>query len=428
MKRLHNRLIILSICALIFLPNTALSATEKKIALVIGNGNYLDAPLRNPVNDATDMASALEKLGFKVTLKTNANQRLMEESIRSFGKQLRTGAVGLFYYAGHGIQFRGTNYLIPIHAEIKSGADVKYEAVDASRVLTQMEDAGNNLNIIILDACRNNPFARVFRSKDQGLAKMDAPTGSILAYATAPGSVAADGAGRNGLYTERLLKHMKTPGITVERMFKLVRRDVTKGSQKEQVPWEASSLIGDFYFVESRGISVVATKPESDKHESVPKLSPEPFTAGLTPGVVEEFNKIASIQSKAKKPASNIDGTYEKFPTGIVFDSSTGLEWYVGKRKLVSWKEAKSWVKGLQVGGGGWRMPTIEELRTLYADGVGYRNMTPLIETSTYWIWSDKKEFFSQRAYFFSFILGKEVLASKHMDGTGEPLAVRTRK
>lgn len=156
--------------------------------------------MKNPANDATDMASALRKLGFSVTLKTDVNQRAMEESIRAFGTTLRSGGVGLFYYAGHGIQFRGTNYLIPVHAEIKSEADVKYRSVDAGYVLAQMEDAGNNLNIIILDACRNNPFARLFRSAEKGLAKMDAPTGSILAYATAPGSVAADGSGRNGLY------------------------------------------------------------------------------------------------------------------------------------------------------------------------------------------------------------------------------------
>lgn len=240
MRRL---LIILIACIFVSGPFFGYTATERRIALVIGNGAYNNSPLKNPVNDAIDMASALRKLGFSVTLKTNANQRAMEEAIRAFGRQLTKGGVGLFYYAGHGIQSRGTNYLIPVHAEIKSEADVKYEAVDAGRVLAQMEEAGNNLNIIVLDACRNNPFARSFRSADQGLAKMDAPTGSILAYATAPGSVAADGTGRNGLYTEKLLKHMQTPGLTVERMFKLVRRDVTKGSKTRQVPGRYPRLL-----------------------------------------------------------------------------------------------------------------------------------------------------------------------------------------
>ena len=220
MRRL---LTILIACVLVSVPVVSDATTERKVALVIGNSAYNDAPLRNPVNDATDIASALKKLGFNVTLKTDANQRTMEESIRDFGGTLQSGGVGLFYYAGHGIQYRGTNYLIPVHADIQSEADVKYRSVNAEYVLAQMETAGNNLNIIILDACRNNPYARAFRSSDRGLVKMDAPTGSILAYATAPGSVAADGEGGNGLYTAKLLRHMETPGLTVERMFKLVK-------------------------------------------------------------------------------------------------------------------------------------------------------------------------------------------------------------
>jgi len=235
-------------CVLVSLPAKGYGAQEQRIALVIGNSNYLYAPLRNPVNDANDMAAALRKLGFRVTLRTDAARRTMKEAIRVFGKALQSGGVGLFYYAGHGIQSRGSNYLIPVHAEIQSEADVEYEAIDAGRVLAQMEMAGNNLNIVILDACRNNPFARSFRSGEKGLARMDAPTGSVLAYSTAPGSVAADGSGRNGLYTAKLLKHLQVPGITVERMFKLVRRDVTRESGKAQVHWESSSMIGDFYF------------------------------------------------------------------------------------------------------------------------------------------------------------------------------------
>ena len=206
-------------------PSACLATQETRTALVIGNSSYTDAPLRNPVNDATDMASALKKLGFSVTLKTNAIQRAMEEAIRGFGTTLRSGGVGLFYFAGHGLQYRGTNYLIPVHAEIKSESDVKFEAVDAGRVLAQMEDAGNNLNIIILDACRNNPFVRSFRSSEQGLARMDAPTGSILAYSTAPGSVAADGTGKNGLYTEKLLREMMKPGLDLNHLFMNVRKD-----------------------------------------------------------------------------------------------------------------------------------------------------------------------------------------------------------
>jgi len=176
MRHVFRLMIILPVFVMIFLPDISLSAKNQKTALVIGNGAYSSSPLRNPVNDASDMASALKKLGFKVLFKTNANQRTMKKSIRTFGKELRNGGVGLFYYAGHAMQVHGTNYLIPIGAKIESESDVEYEAIDAGRVLGKMEDAGNGLNIIILDACRDNPFARSFRTSEKGLARMDAPT------------------------------------------------------------------------------------------------------------------------------------------------------------------------------------------------------------------------------------------------------------
>ena len=274
MWKLMIRRIVFILLAIVFLNSRfALSAQEKRTALVIGNGDYKSAPLRNPVNDATDVANTLNKLGFNVTLKTNVDQRDMEESIRDFGKELQKGGVGLFYYAGHGLQSKGRNYLIPIDADIRTEADVKYEAVDAGRVLSQMEDAENGLNIIILDACRDNPFERSFRSNDRGLARMDAPTGSILAYSTAPGSVAADGTDRNGLYTSMLLRHIMTPGLEVGKLFRQVRIDVVKASNEMQIPWETSSLMGDFYFNTKRGINVEA-RTETDL-ESPTKETPK---------------------------------------------------------------------------------------------------------------------------------------------------------
>lgn len=264
MRHIFRLMNILTVFVLIFLPDISISAKSQKTALVIGNGAYTSSPLRNPVDDATDITSMLKKLGFKVILKTNANQRTMKKSIRNFGKKLRNGGVGLFYYAGHAVQVQGTNYLIPIGAQIESESDVEYEAIDTGRVLGKMEDAGNGLNIIILDACRDNPFARSFRTSEKGLARMDAPTGSILAYATAPGSIAADGTGRNGLYTSKLLKHMATPGLEIEKVFKKVRIDVLRSSNKKQVPWESSSLIGEFYFNPKRGIAVVGSTQKVD--------------------------------------------------------------------------------------------------------------------------------------------------------------------
>jgi len=257
MKRVlnqHGRMamitwIVVAVSLAILIPvDGASGASEKRSALVIGNGAYPDFPLKNPINDARDLAYVLKKLGFSVTTKINANHRSMRDAIHQFGDRLRAGGVGLFYYAGHGVQVDGINYLLPIDADIRDQSDIPYESIDAGRILSKMEQAKNKLNIIILDACRNNPFRSQFRSLNRGLAKMDAPTGSILAYSTAPGSVAADGEGRNGLYTSKLLKYINNKGVSIENFFKKVRIEVMNASANRQVPWESSSLTVDFYF------------------------------------------------------------------------------------------------------------------------------------------------------------------------------------
>ncbi len=228
--------------------NTSQPTSARRIALVIGNGAYTNAPtLKNPSNDARDMAATLKLLGFAVASAIDADQRTMKRLIREFGQQLKRGVQGLFYYAGHGVQMRGRNYLIPANAEIISETDVE-QGVDLNLVLGLMDEAQNGLNIVILDACRNNPFSRSFRSAGSGLAQVDAPTGTLIAYATSPGRVAGDGQGRNGLYTSELLSQMLVSGIGVEEMFKRVRAGVQRQTNGQQVPWESSSLVGNFYF------------------------------------------------------------------------------------------------------------------------------------------------------------------------------------
>jgi|GEM_PF-2397013 len=222
----------------------------RRVALVIGNGAYPSAPLKNPVHDARDMARTLRGLGFEVILRENASLRQMEDAVDELWKRLRAGGAGLFFFAGHGLQVAGRNYLVPVDARLQAEQDVKYRCMDAGLVLGRMENAGNQLNIVILDACRNNPFARSFRSTQEGLAKMDAPKGSLVAYATAPDSVAADGTGKNGIYTGQLLRHLRTPGIGIEELFKRVRIGVLGETGEKQVPWEASSLTGYFTFNE----------------------------------------------------------------------------------------------------------------------------------------------------------------------------------
>lgn len=225
------------------------AAAQTRTALIIGNGAYTAAPpLKNPPNDARDMAATLKALGFDVTTGINVGQRDMKRLIREFGQKLKAGGSGLFYFAGHGVQSKGRNYLIPFDAEIQSEAEVEDSGVDLNLVLNFMDEAQNGLNIVILDACRNNPFGRSFRSATSGLAQVDAPTGTLIAYATAPGTVASDGAGLNGLYTSELLKQMRIPGQSATDMFMRVRAEVMKTTAGKQVPWEASSLVGAFYF------------------------------------------------------------------------------------------------------------------------------------------------------------------------------------
>ena len=194
------------------------------------------------------MAQALRDNGFEVIHKENLRQNEMKRAIREFGEKARNTEVALFYYAGHAIQVNGQNYLIPIAATVEKEQEVEYEAVDAGFVLGQMEYARSRTNIVILDACRNNPFARSFRSETRGLAVVNAPSGTLVAYATAPGSVASDGNDRNGLYTQELLKNMRTSGLDVEEVFKRVRIAVRERSEGKQTPWESSSLVGSFYF------------------------------------------------------------------------------------------------------------------------------------------------------------------------------------
>jgi hypothetical protein len=253
MKYYRYFILLMAIAACIELPaqenEISSTSTSDRAALIIGNSEYTSGPLLNPENDARSMANALRNNGFVVFEHINVETMAdMKKAIREFGREIQNGGVGLFYYAGHGIQVNGKNYLIPTKAEIYAEEEVEYEAVDVGFVLAQMEIAQNRMNILILDACRNNPFARSWRSAGSGLAFINAPTGTLIAYSTAPGSVASDGTGSNGLYTEELLKQINNTGLKIEDVFKRVRSGVVNRSQNLQTPWESSSLIGDFYF------------------------------------------------------------------------------------------------------------------------------------------------------------------------------------
>lgn len=231
--------------------DVAIKTKGKRLALVIGNATYTHGgSLPNPVNDARAMKRALENLGFTVFKYENSSQKDMKKAMDSFGRQLKDYDVGLFFYAGHGVQVNGVNYLIPVDAKLDNENDAEYDTVRADRVMAKMESAGSKTNIVVLDACRDNPFERSWRrgAKGSGLAFMNAPSGSIIAYATSPGETASDGVGNNGLYTSAILEHINSPDITIEEMFKRVRQTIMAWSNDRQVPWESTSLRGNFYF------------------------------------------------------------------------------------------------------------------------------------------------------------------------------------
>jgi len=225
------------------------SLAEQRIALVIGNSAYESVPLRNPVNDARAMAQALREVGFEVLHLENASKNVMQDAIQTLGRKLSQGqGVGLFYFAGHGVQADGRNYLIPVNSGLQHESDLARLSVDAADVLQNMEAANNSLNMVILDACRNNPFKKFRGPARGGLAAMQAPRGSLIAFATSPGAVASDGTGSNGVYTKYLLENLRTPGVQVEQMFKRVRGGVIAETKSQQVPWETTSIQGDFMF------------------------------------------------------------------------------------------------------------------------------------------------------------------------------------
>ncbi len=221
-------------------------------ALLVGNSAYRNGGgLKNPVNDVSAMAKVLDVLGFEVKKLTDCTQNEMRKAMDEFGLRMKNQEVGLFFYAGHGVQVGGKNYLVPVDCcRMDYPNQVDYNCVDVGRLLANMENAGARTNIVILDACRDNPFRRSWSrgSQDKGLAFMNAPSGSFIAYATSPGRTAADGSGTNGLYTSALLKYIAAPGIKIEDVFKKVRIDVRRQSNGGQTPWESTSLQGDFYF------------------------------------------------------------------------------------------------------------------------------------------------------------------------------------
>lgn len=251
MIMIKPKMMILSTLMLLLLSNALCLEQQRRIALVIGNSDYKSTPLKNPVNDAKAMEITLKELGFETTAAYDVTSyQDFGKLIQDFGTEISQGGVGLFYYAGHGVQVEGKNYLIPTHAKIKKESDIEFEGVDLDRVLSEMQTAHNELNIIILDACRDNPFSSSIRSGTRGLASIARTVPDcLIAYATQPNGVAADGDGVNGVFTEELLKSITTPGLSLTQIMMRVREGVKSRTENEQLPWETSLLTKDFYFL-----------------------------------------------------------------------------------------------------------------------------------------------------------------------------------
>jgi formylglycine-generating enzyme required for sulfatase activity len=283
---------------------------EGRVALIIGNSDYKSAPLENPANDASDLANALEKQGFNVLVRENVGERGLKEAVDVFAKHLKQGGIGLFFFAGHGIQLKDQNFLLPVDIGFDSEADISYKSVSAEYVLSRMAEAGNRINVVILDACRNNPFQLARKNISKGLGVMNvgrAEKGTFIAYATSPGSTAADGTGRNGLYTKHLLRSLETPDTDIDKVFGRVRTGVVQDTNGEQVPWTSSSVIGSFYFnvaedmaaLQRPAVSVAAT------HEAAAEAAQAPYDPVLERAYWERI--------KESRNAADFVGYLEKF-------------------------------------------------------------------------------------------------------------------
>jgi hypothetical protein len=256
-----NRRGLKAVTVVLALICAASAWAQDRLALVVGNAEYRHAGnLANPVNDAALIEASLRRTGFQVRAIRNAGKDELLAEMLAFSRSLRkSNSVGLFYFAGHGLQLNGENYLVPVDADIASEQEIKIAGVSLNDFLATLGSEGRRaggMNVVILDACRNNPFARSWRSMARGLAPIDSPSGTLIAYATAPGQVASDGVGGNSPYAKALAAAILSPGQTIEQTFKVTRaavRDATVREGLVQVPWETTSLTTDFYFVPGSG-------------------------------------------------------------------------------------------------------------------------------------------------------------------------------
>lgn len=263
----RRRLLTAALAApLAVLPAWAATTAGPKVALVIGNANYKVGSLKNPLNDAQAVAGSLRKLGFEVTEHIDTTQAQLIDAFLQFSRRAQQATVRVVYYAGHGVQVKGRNYLLPVDTEVRAEDDISTKSADLSEFIERLSALKRGMNIVILDACRNNPFSgrpivdadgrlvKIRGAASNGLARTEAPLGSMVVFSTAPDGIALDNSKeRHSLYTKHLLKHLESPGLPVELLFKRVRIGVAQETGGVQVPWESSSLTGEFCFKSGPG-------------------------------------------------------------------------------------------------------------------------------------------------------------------------------
>jgi Caspase domain len=315
-----TRHLVISLAAITALgfPAQAQAPLDVRIALVIGNSAYANAPLLNPANDARAMGDTLRGLGFTVVELHDAQKAQMADAIAKVRASLQgKQGVGMLYYAGHGVQLDWHNYMVPVDARLSKAADVPDQTVDINSVIDAFKGAGNRMNILVLDACRDNPFASTASAK--GLAQLDAPPGTFLAYATAPGNVAEDGdaKGGNGLYTQYLLEELKKPVAKIEDVFKRVRFNVRQQSQGRQIPWESTSLEDDFFFNTGKVVAV-AKLSDAEKEKTF------------------ELEKTDWDKIKESKSADDFYAFVKKYPSGFISEQAQAVLERLQKAKTVA--------------------------------------------------------------------------------------------
>lgn len=327
----------LYIVALCFVINKNTLAQQQKYALIIGVKSYqYVAPLQNSLNDARDMAATLKNKGFTVVeLYDPATKRVMQDGILKYFQllQAQPNAAGLVFYSGHGMQVKGINYLIPTQADPQIEADLDDQCVNMDYVMRAIEQAGNGLNIFVLDACRNNPFRSFSRSSEKGLSMVDTPKGSYIVYATKPGSVASDGTGRNGLFTSKLLQYINTEGLNIEQVFKRTAHDVATASGDVQRPWIASDYTGDFFFTPG---SSTTTQPITQPIVKTAPVYIAPVTTALDYGYGTADAPVATVGSQVWLGKNlNVD----QFANGDpIPEARTDDEWKrAGENKQPAW-------------------------------------------------------------------------------------------